>query len=867
MPARSRGRPPRRGRPGGALAPILAALLLLAGALPLGSSASPRSPTRAPGRAGEIPPTIAEPSRTAEPRSSKAPVGPLPIGRSGGPEVPRLGLLPGVPAGARPPRGSAPYDGPEAPHGLPILRPSPSARPPNLTLSGGEAEEIDASQSIGNLTLEGNALLVVQGGVGPTTLLVNGNIAMSGNATLFVNHSTLAINESYDVEWSLVMTNRSVFAVAYGNVTSNGYQWGGEFEGDANVTAFEALVEYPVGWLDATFLQNASLYLVLSFFLADVILYDAPAAASTSRFHAIDSLGFNVWLDFKPGTSASIALPPGEGYLNWTFPGPYPVSGVNYSIALSDCYVAVFAVLLWQGANLSIANSSAIAVGLDLEEGVTNLTGLSEGAIPALRLTSDGLDLSLSNDSVRTWNVYPFGGAVDVYDSKVGEIQVYDGAAASVDDSNLSGDGGYYGAQGSGASLAIDGSSIAAELDTIGGSTSLTDCRFDPPVASRVLAVDGGFVLSTSTTLGPLDRYEAEGDSEIDVAELLTARVVPSEPGGSVPPAVEITVRSTPAGPVVAQGTASGSPPSWGTYVRTEQIEANGTTDASYGVDASAGIQGAEVEVVGAGSPISVNLSLEPLIAGTTPENGTTGVPLDVVPTISFTAPMDPAAGGLEPLVAPFVATSDVWSLDNTTLEIKPSKEWRAGTPYTITLEPGGQTASGIDLVGAFQFTFGTATPPVLAVPSVVATDPAPGARNVSRTAEVSVDFSVPMAPTTLVSAFSIAPGAPGTIRTAGNNTTLFWTPTEALAANTTYTVTIGITAESVGAVPLAEPYAFAFTTAPVPPVHHNVTGPPPSSGVPPADYAVAGAFALLAIAAVLAYRRRRDDAPPSEPP
>jgi len=94
--------------------------------------------------------------------------------------------------------------------------------------------------------------------------------------------------------------------------------------------------------------------------------------------------------------------------------------------------------------------------------------------------------------------------------------------------------------------------------------------------------------------------------------------------------------------------------------------------------------------------------------------------------------------------------------------------------------------------------------------PTVEATLPVEGAKDVEPTTVIAVAFSEPMDQTAAQGAFQITGGVTGTVSWAGN--TMTFTPDALLAAETTYTVTIDTSATDAGGTALAADHSFSFT-------------------------------------------------------
>jgi hypothetical protein len=95
----------------------------------------------------------------------------------------------------------------------------------------------------------------------------------------------------------------------------------------------------------------------------------------------------------------------------------------------------------------------------------------------------------------------------------------------------------------------------------------------------------------------------------------------------------------------------------------------------------------------------------------------------------------------------------------------------------------------------------------------VVRVTPANGATGVSRQAELSIQFSRPIAPASLEGAFSLSPSAPGTFTWDEATATAHFQPTGGLAANTSYTATLSTGVRDPAGATLPASYVWQFAT------------------------------------------------------
>jgi hypothetical protein len=97
--------------------------------------------------------------------------------------------------------------------------------------------------------------------------------------------------------------------------------------------------------------------------------------------------------------------------------------------------------------------------------------------------------------------------------------------------------------------------------------------------------------------------------------------------------------------------------------------------------------------------------------------------------------------------------------------------------------------------------------------PTVESTTPADGATNVSIGSTIAITFSEAMDPATTEAAFAVSPAVTCTFSWNPADTTVTCDPDADLAADQSYTVTIGAGAESDAGQPLGTAASFSFST------------------------------------------------------
>jgi hypothetical protein len=213
-----------------------------------------------------------------------------------------------------------------------------------------------------------------------------------------------------------------------------------------------------------------------------------------------------------------------------------------------------------------------------------------------------------------------------------------------------------------------------------------------------------------------------------------------------------------------------------------------------------------------------------PSVIAVNPVPAATGVPLNQKLTATFNVPMNAttvtAAGtyilALGGVGGANVPGSVVFDTGSNSALFTPTAALTANTQYTATVTTAAQSANGNNLTANFNWSFTTGPAANAIPPTVSSTIPAPAAVAVPLNQRITATFSVPMDPTTISPAFSLALTAGGTLilgsTTYIGNTAIF-TPTSNLAANTQYTAKITTAAKDLTGIALAANFSWNFTT------------------------------------------------------
>jgi hypothetical protein len=210
-----------------------------------------------------------------------------------------------------------------------------------------------------------------------------------------------------------------------------------------------------------------------------------------------------------------------------------------------------------------------------------------------------------------------------------------------------------------------------------------------------------------------------------------------------------------------------------------------------------------------------------PAVISTIPAKGATGVPISQVLSATFSEPMSAAtiSGTTFTVTGPgATAVAGAVAYSGGTATFMPSAVLAYNTVYTATITTGATNLGSQPLAANYVWTFTTITPP----PLVVSTVAVNGATGVPLSQVLSATFNEAVNCATLSSpatAFTVTgPGATAVAGTVGcTGSVVTFTPSSALAVNTTYVATINTGAKSLAGTPLAANFVWTFRTGPAP--------------------------------------------------
>ena len=207
-----------------------------------------------------------------------------------------------------------------------------------------------------------------------------------------------------------------------------------------------------------------------------------------------------------------------------------------------------------------------------------------------------------------------------------------------------------------------------------------------------------------------------------------------------------------------------------------------------------------------------------PQVTSTNPISNATGVAINGKISAKFSVVMDPSSITSErfTLQQGTSAVSGTVAYTDSTAVFTPAANLLPNTVYTATINMAAKSTAGVSLAKDYVWSFTTGAIPDTTSPTVTLTDPANSATGVARNKVVALTFSEAMNPLTInASTFTVAQG---TTVVSGvvvySATTATFTPSNLLAASTTYTATITTGAKDLAGNALAANTVWSFTTS-----------------------------------------------------
>lgn len=207
-----------------------------------------------------------------------------------------------------------------------------------------------------------------------------------------------------------------------------------------------------------------------------------------------------------------------------------------------------------------------------------------------------------------------------------------------------------------------------------------------------------------------------------------------------------------------------------------------------------------------------------PTVTGTINANGATNVAVNTKVGATFSESMDPLTVTLTTFLVKNGATTVNGTVGYSGFNavFTPAANLAPNTLHTITLKGGAaglKDLAGNAMAADYVYSWTTAATPDTTAPLVASVNPADGAVNVPVTSAVNATFSEAMDPLTINATSFTVQGITGQVGLNAGNTIATFTPSSALANNTTYTATITTAAKDLAGNALVTNKVWSFTT------------------------------------------------------
>ncbi|MGO9598646.1 MAG: Ig-like domain-containing protein [Isosphaeraceae bacterium] len=207
-----------------------------------------------------------------------------------------------------------------------------------------------------------------------------------------------------------------------------------------------------------------------------------------------------------------------------------------------------------------------------------------------------------------------------------------------------------------------------------------------------------------------------------------------------------------------------------------------------------------------------------PAVTSETPASGATGAAVSTDPTATFNEAVQASTISftLKSSSGSTVPGSVSYNSSTNVATFTPTSALANSTTYTATIS-AAQSSSG-PVSAPFSWSFTTAAPPVTppATPPAVSSEtPASGATGVTASTALTATFNMAVQPSTIGFTLTSSSGSTmaGTVSCNSTTNVATFTPSSALANNTTYMATIS-GAKSTSGLSMAAPCSWSFTTA-----------------------------------------------------
>lgn len=219
-----------------------------------------------------------------------------------------------------------------------------------------------------------------------------------------------------------------------------------------------------------------------------------------------------------------------------------------------------------------------------------------------------------------------------------------------------------------------------------------------------------------------------------------------------------------------------------------------------------------------------------PTVSAVTPLANSTSIQTSIKPSVTFSELMDPATITTSTFLVKQGTTgiAGTITINGNTATFSPANALAGNTSYRVTVTSGVKDKAGNAMAADYSWSFTTIASAADVTPPVVSSvTPAANSTAISTGIKPSVTFSELMdAATITTSTFLVKQGTTGiagTISITGNTAT--FSPANALAGNTAYTVTITTGVKDKAGNAIASAYTWTFTTVATTPVAKSFAG------------------------------------------
>src|SRR5438270_10447719 len=184
-------------------------------------------------------------------------------------------------------------------------------------------------------------------------------------------------------------------------------------------------------------------------------------------------------------------------------------------------------------------------------------------------------------------------------------------------------------------------------------------------------------------------------------------------------------------------------------------------------------------------SPSPSPLSAAPTVLLVVPQ--TNGVGTNRAVAVVFSTPMDPASINTGSFMIAGVSGAVTYDAVNKIAAFKPAADLAAGVMFNATITTSARDVSGTPLAAPFNFSFTTRATKDTSPPEIVAINVAAGATCVPQDQKISVTFDEQMDSLTINPGTFFITGVAGSVTYNVLSQTATFTPSAALAPNTTF--------------------------------------------------------------------------------